>query len=174
MIDLARIKYQRKALELTQSQLAKQAGLSQSIIAKIESGRLDPTYSTVKKIEEALTRLQHIQEPEAKDFMTKTVISVTPETFRQEIIALFQKYKISQVPVIQNGIIIGMVTETNLIENEKETAKDMLTAPPPIVAPNTKKSVIISLLKQFPIVIITQGTKQIGVVTKSDILAKHF
>lgn len=39
---------------LTQIQLAKMSGVSQSTIAQIESGRKDPSISTLRKIAEAL------------------------------------------------------------------------------------------------------------------------
>ena len=44
----------RKLLKLTQKQLAKQAGVSQSLIAKMESKRIEPSYNKVKMIDQAL------------------------------------------------------------------------------------------------------------------------
>ena len=48
--ELEEIKKIRKSLGLTQAELAKRADVSQSIIAKIESGSIDPTLSKAKKI----------------------------------------------------------------------------------------------------------------------------
>ena len=62
MLDLGQIKLLRKALGITQHVLAKKAEVSQSIIAKIESSSIDPTYSKVCKIFEALDRLQKQEE----------------------------------------------------------------------------------------------------------------
>jgi len=46
----------RKELGLTQSKLAASAGVSQSIIAKIEAGSVDPSYSVVQRLFSALER----------------------------------------------------------------------------------------------------------------------
>jgi transcriptional regulator with XRE-family HTH domain len=49
-----RISYMRERRNLTQGELAKAAGVSQSTIAHIENGKKDPSLSTLKKIAEAL------------------------------------------------------------------------------------------------------------------------
>lgn len=49
-----RILYMRQRREMTQSQLSKAAGVSQSTIAQIESGEKDPSFSTLMKIASAL------------------------------------------------------------------------------------------------------------------------
>jgi transcriptional regulator with XRE-family HTH domain len=49
-----RISYLRERRHLTQSELAKLAGVSQSTIAHIEKGMKDPSLSTLKKIAGAL------------------------------------------------------------------------------------------------------------------------
>ena len=50
VFDITHLKKIRKQLDLTQYAFAKEAGISQSMVAKIESGKLDPTYSYIKKI----------------------------------------------------------------------------------------------------------------------------
>lgn len=49
-----RLKYLRQNRKLTQGELAKKAGVAQSTIAQIESGRKDPSISTIKLIAKAL------------------------------------------------------------------------------------------------------------------------
>lgn len=49
-----RITYLRERRNLTQSELAIAAGVSQSTIAHIENGKKDPSLSTLKKISHAL------------------------------------------------------------------------------------------------------------------------
>ena len=63
----------RKVLDLTQAKLAKLAGVSQSLIAKVESGKIDPSYSKVMKILETLDRIEKEEQVKAKDIMTKDV-----------------------------------------------------------------------------------------------------
>jgi len=52
-IDPKQLKKIRVQLGITQSELAKAAGVSQSLIAKLESGLVDPSFSTMKSISEA-------------------------------------------------------------------------------------------------------------------------
>src|SRR3989442_5090468 len=54
--SLGEIPKKRKELGLTQSRLAVSAGVSQSIIAKIEAGSVDPSYSVVQRLFSALER----------------------------------------------------------------------------------------------------------------------
>jgi CBS-domain-containing membrane protein len=56
----------------------------------------------------------------AKDIMTKEVISVRRETTVRELAALFCERRISSAPVVnEQGELLGMVTETDLIERDK-------------------------------------------------------
>lgn len=48
----------RRQLGLKQAELAKLAGVSQSLIAKLESGTIDSSYTKVKTIFDALERLE--------------------------------------------------------------------------------------------------------------------
>ncbi|MEM3267388.1 MAG: helix-turn-helix domain-containing protein [Conexivisphaerales archaeon] len=50
MYELREISKMRKVLGLTQVQLAKMAGISQSLLAKIEAGKVDPSYTRARKI----------------------------------------------------------------------------------------------------------------------------
>ncbi|MEM2547192.1 MAG: helix-turn-helix domain-containing protein, partial [Candidatus Bathyarchaeia archaeon] len=56
--SLDEIAKRRKLLGLTQKQLAKIAGVSQSFVAKVESGKIDPSYSKVKAIFDVLERME--------------------------------------------------------------------------------------------------------------------
>src|SRR5256885_6137333 len=49
---------QRRALGLSQQELARLASVRQETISRLESGKHSPTIRTVDKIEEALTRIQ--------------------------------------------------------------------------------------------------------------------
>ena len=63
----------RRVLGLTQTELAKLSGVSQSLIAKIESRKIDPAYSKVIAIFEALEnrKKQHREGRKAKEIMSK-------------------------------------------------------------------------------------------------------
>ena len=48
MFELNEISRLRKQLGLTQAELAKLSGVSQSLIAKLEAGKIEPSYSKAK------------------------------------------------------------------------------------------------------------------------------
>ncbi|MBI2672242.1 CBS domain-containing protein [Candidatus Woesearchaeota archaeon] len=175
VFDIANVKKIRKQLGLTQFELAKKSGLSQSLIAKIESNRLDPTYSRVKKIEETFDLLTKNEQKEAKDIMIKHIIYVNENTKVIEIIKILNKHKISQVPVLKNENIIGLISESTILKNNSGNikdlkAEDMMDNAPPIISGNTKIEVIKNLLKYYPIVLVKEKGKLTGLISKSDLI----
>ncbi len=57
----------------------------------------------------------------AMDIMTSIVITVTPDTSIQKLVAIFSEHNISGVPVVDDsGGLIGIVTESDLIDQTKK------------------------------------------------------
>tara|TARA_Y100000034_G_C6825319_1_gene372051 strand:+ start:30 stop:572 length:543 start_codon:yes stop_codon:yes gene_type:complete len=175
VFDITQLKKIRKQLNLTQHQFAKTSGLSQSLIAKIESGKLDPTYSKVKKIEEALELLTKKHEKEAREIMMKKIISVQQDEKASKIIDLMNKNSISQIPILEKDKVIGIVSESSIISKNLEEikllkAKDIMEESPPIIAKDTKLEVIKKLLQHYPLVLVKEKGKLIGLITKADLI----
>lgn len=172
--DLDEIKIIRKKLGLTQTELAKKANVSQSLIAKIESGRIDPTYSKAKKIFDTLTQLTKKTEVKAGDIMNKKVITVKPTDLVKDVIKKMKKYEISQVPVMDKHII-GLVSETTILNNMKKinsSVRDIMESAPPIISKETGIDIVTNLLKFFPVVLVLDNGRLEGLIAKSDILSK--
>jgi CBS-domain-containing membrane protein len=55
----------------------------------------------------------------ASDVMTKDVITVRRDTSVRELAELYVKHRISSIPVVEDGVLVGMVTETDLIEKDR-------------------------------------------------------
>lgn len=56
----------------------------------------------------------------AADIMTRDVITVRKETSIRELAEIFTRHRISSAPVVDaGGSLIGIVTETDLIEQDK-------------------------------------------------------
>lgn len=56
----------------------------------------------------------------AKDFMTTDVLTVQPETTVKELASLFIDRQVSGAPVVdQDGKLVGIITEADLIEQNK-------------------------------------------------------
>src|SRR3989338_9884210 len=175
VFDITPLKKIRKQLNLTQHEFAQKAGISQSMVAKVESGRLDPTYSNVKKIEQALELLTKNYEKEAKDIMIKNIISVNKDEKISNIIKLMNKYTISQLPVLEKDKVIGLILESSILNKGLEDiknlkAKDVMEEAPPIINKNAKLEVIKQLLRFYSLILIEDKGNLIGLITKSDLI----
>ena len=170
IFDITKLNEIRKKMGVTQKQFAQIAGVSQSAIAKIEAGRLDPSYSNVLKIEKAVEILRKKKEKEAKEIMIKKVITINPAEEIEKVIKTMIKHKISQIPVVERGNMIGLVTEASILEKKGKTAKDSMIEAPPTVSGNAKISVIKTLLIFYSIIVVKEKGKFIGVITKADLI----
>ena len=177
-IEINEIKHIRKKLGLTQNELANRAQVSQSLIAKVESGRLDPTYSNAKKIFDALKELSKKHEAKASEIMTNRIISVAPKDNIKEAINKMKKFNISQMPVIEEHKSIGLVSEAIILEamlgHKGKKINDIMEDAPPVVSKNTSISAISDLLKFYPLILVSEEGKLKGVITRSDLLAKMY
>lgn len=176
MIEIQNIKKIRMSLGLTQHQFAKNAGVSQSLIAKIESGRVDPTYSKVKQIEEALQLLAVKKELSLEEVMTKKIITAEPSEKAIEIIKVMNTKNISQIPIVDGDNVIGLVSESSALENveklKNSVAKEIMSEAPPIISIEASVSVVSNLLKHYSIVLVKKKGILAGVITKADLLQK--
>ncbi len=177
--DLAEIKRMRKKLDITQAKLARMAGVSQSLLAKIESGRISPTYGKTVQIFRSLERLSRQEGMKARDVMNSSIIGCAPEDTLSSVMAAMKKNGISQLPVIHNGKPVGLVTETGILEKiasglrpEDLKAGDVMEDCPPIISPESGMDVIAFLLRHFPLAIVSKNGRTLGIVTKADILEK--
>lgn len=174
---LEQIKVMRRKLGLTQTQLAKLADVSQSMIAKIESGQLDPSYSIVQSVFNALSSEGKKTELTAEQVCRKKIISIEYGASIHEAIKLMRKNEFSQAPVLQKGLIVGTVSETSLLTAVGEGKKivgEAMTDSPPQVGLKTPAKTLASLLLIHPLVIVADKGKAIGLVTKSDLLEKMY
>jgi predicted transcriptional regulator len=176
MEDLTELKKLRKKLSLTQSQLAKKANVSQSLIAKIESSKIDPSYTNAKKLFETLSLLDQTTELNAKSLMHDKIIYIKSTDLLKDTILKMKKHNISQMPVMKNNKVVGYVSESilleKLIDGDTQSIKvgDVMESSPPIVPPNTSQGVVANLLKHFPFVLVEEKGELIGLITKADLL----
>jgi predicted transcriptional regulator len=173
------IKKRRKLLDLTQKRLAMLSGISQSIVAKIESNKVSPSYTIIRKIFEVLESLEKKEESTAKQIMTEKIISLSKNDKLTKAIKLMETYGYSQIPVMEGGHSVGSLTDKTIldkltnnmsIENLKKLqVKSIMGESFPTVGENTSTSVITVLLKDNYAVLIRRKEKIVGIVTRSDL-----
>lgn len=177
--DIHELKHIRRKIGVTQVDLAKKSGVSQSLIAKIESGKLDPTYSKAQQIIQAVQFLSGQREPTAADIMQPRIISVKSTTFVKEVVKKLKQHDISQMPVIDDNKIVGLVTESSLLNSlldgqQHTQVEETMAEAPPTISGSAGASVVSDLLKHFPLVMIAEKGKLLGVVTKADVIQKLY
>ena len=101
VFDITQLRKIRKQLDMTQHKFAMEIGVSQSMIAKIEAGKLDPTYSYVKKIEDRIMHLTKRGEKEAKDIKTD-ILSGKAVIGKEAVLKSLKNKKLSKVYLASN------------------------------------------------------------------------
>lgn len=176
-MNLAEIRNMRRNIGLTQTELAKMAGVSQAFITRVESGKVDPSFTKVQKIFSALERIRTGLPKGAKiqDIMSKNVISVESKSYLRQAARIMKKKNISQLPVAEKGKIIGVITEADIAhaivsKPERLSVEDLMKLPMPMIDIDSDVDVIVRLLDYSPAVLITKKGSIAGIVTRADML----
>ncbi|MDG6982778.1 MAG: CBS domain-containing protein [Nitrososphaerota archaeon] len=180
LIEPRQLKKIRVQMGFTQGRLAREAGVSQSIVAKIEAGSVDPTYSTLAAISKALRSSPSEKVRTASDVMSSPVVGVQEGAKVRECAALMKAKGFSQVPVFAGERIVGTITDSHIM--------DLLSvAPDPhkvlearvtehiqpvfaVVGRDTPVDALFSLFKYLPAVLVESGEKVDGIITKIDLM----
>lgn len=179
--ELKEIGIRRKILGLTQSQLAAEAEVSQSLIAKVEAGKTDPAYSNAKVIFDSLKRLEQKKGgPTAGTMANRRLVWVRPSDSIGKAAELMRGEGVSQLPVIDGDNAIGSISEGTLMNKvyggekpadlSKKRVSEVMEEPFPRVAEDTPFTAVSALLEAGKAVIVTKGGKVLGIITKADVL----
>ncbi len=170
----------RKMMGLTQKKLAKKAGVSQSLIARIEKNSVDPRLSTVRKILGALSLIK--EGKIAKDVMHSPVITVKSKDTVRKAVELMRKHNISQLPVLKEKFMVGSVKESTIIHRiiRGGNIRKMFFTPiynimeNPFITVNPSMGIdeVLSIMSSgHPAVLVIDKGTLIGIITKIDVLS---
>ena len=169
----------RRKLGLTQSQLAELAGVSQSYIAKLEAGNIEPSYTKVKALFEALDRLEQEKQVSAGQIMNRSVVGIQKVTTISDAIEVMRRNGFSQLPVMDGERSVGSISEGTLLdhmlavkknESQAKTVSEIMDEPFPQVGEDAPVSLLTNLLKFYPAVLVQRKGGIVGIVTKADLL----
>lgn len=172
------IRSKRRSLGLTQAELAEAAGVSQSLIARIELDDVDPSYSTLSAIVAALNEAER-REVTVEELMNTDVAAVTPEEPVREAAEAMRQRGYSQLPVLDGGAPVGSVTERAIVAAINEAGREeladapvreVMAAPFPALDPDEPVGVAVRMLEDRAAVLVMEGGRVVGLVTKSDLL----
>ena len=112
-----------------------------------------------------------------KDYMTLNPRTVTPEENARDLAEKMKNLNYRQFPVVQDGKLVGIITEKDLInaltENQDVEVKDVMATDPITImedAPIESASDIIRIQNFNSLPVVTQDNTLVGIITVTDIL----
>jgi cystathionine beta-synthase len=109
----------------------------------------------------------------------RTVYTAQPTDRQTEVIAMMKRHDISQVPVVENGRLVGIVSEVELLDHmltaghshgRDETIEAIVRPKVTTVAPSTPLETLMSVFTTRRVVVVVEGDEVIGIITKIDLL----
>jgi predicted transcriptional regulator len=177
---LEEIGRRRRILAISQKKLASLAGISQSMIAKIESKRISPSYIKTKAIFDTLENLERRNEFKAKDISHGKVVGVQAHDAVSKGVRVMREMGFSQLPVFNDGQVVGSLTEKIIIEKfvaapkpdeiSRQSIEKIMDEAFPTVNEETPVSMLSTLLQYAPAVLVTKRGRVQGIITKADLL----
>jgi predicted transcriptional regulator len=170
----------RRQLGLKQTELAKAAGVSQSLIAKLEAATIDSSYTKVKTIFDVLEHLEFKTKVQAEKIRHNEVVSVQKSDSVSKVVNMMKEYGYSQIPVFEEKQSVGSVSEKTILrqilagkdleEISKLLTGDIMEEAFPQINEDAPLSLITSLLQTYSAVLVSKKGVLIGIITKADLL----
>ena len=171
----------RKSLDVTQAQLAKESGVSQSTIAKIESGSTSASYETVVRIFETLERMRdRARLVTASKIASRDIVTIQSVDTVKSASELMGRTGFSQLPVLKGTMSVGSISEKKIFEairSGKSMAQigsmkvqAIMDDSYPLVSENTPISIITSMMGGFDAVLVTDNGRVTGMITNADLI----
>jgi len=175
----ADLRERRTELELTQSDLAAKAEVSQPLIARIEGGDVDPRLSTLRRIVNALEAAQS-GVVRARDVMNDEVVSVEPDDAVSTASERMLQRGYSQLPVIREGSTPeGIISNKDIRQAKEDSAVDIAELPiseamresVATVEPDATLDEIEQALDHHDAVVVKSAGEIVGIITEADVVA---
>jgi predicted transcriptional regulator len=177
---LEEIAKKRRQLGLRQAELAKLAGVSQSLVAKLESGKIDSSYTKVKTIFDVLDRLEARTKIQEEKIVPNEIISVQKDEPILKVVRLMKEHDYSQIPVFSGKQSVGSISEKTILRQilagkdlaqiSKLPIEEVMEEAFPQVGEDAPLSLISSLLQTYPAVLVSRKGIVQGIITKADLL----
>ncbi len=170
----------RRQLGLKQADLAKLAGVSQSLVAKLEAGKIDSSYTKVKTIFDVLDRIEAKTKIQEAKVVPNQVIGIQKMESVAEVVQLMKEHGYSQIPVFSKKQSVGSISEKTILHEilagkdlaqvSKLPVEEIMDEAFPQVSEDAPLSLISSLLQTYPAVLVAKKGSVTGIFTKADLL----
>ncbi|HQU68713.1 MAG TPA: HPP family protein [Albidovulum sp.] len=148
---------------------------------------------------EQLAAAHSMHDLRCEDFMSRDLVTVSPDTPAGRVAALFRKHGFTSIPVVEKGDVLrGVIFQIDLIRSARRAAqrdhrgffqmltllsgpngkavpraRDIMSTGLPTVSKETPAGALLSLLEdgQAEAVPVMEGDRIIGIVTRSDLVS---
>lgn len=181
----AEIRAARKAAGMSQKRLARACGLSQSTIARMETGisELNPSYRSVFYVIEALgsgpAGRHRMMGRSAQEIMHRRIIYVKPDTSVLDAVEVFKDYDFPQLPVLDSSRhVVGTVYQKDLLNAATQNPElvrrrrvaSIMRASLPQVDRGSEIAGLKPALEVSGAVVVVDGGRAVGIITIYDML----
>jgi len=171
------IRDQRYSLDLSQTELAKKAGISPSQLSRIENQSGRATYQMIYEIQETLGELRESSTTPVAEFL-KTKHELQSDDYRFAYIvpgdsvstagAIMHELDISQLPVLSDaGENIGRITDQDLLSaslSPDDRVEEHMRRPFPSIPGDAPQSTVKTQLRTNEAILVTPGDTDLPVV----------
>ncbi|MGC8817041.1 MAG: CBS domain-containing protein [Candidatus Hadarchaeum sp.] len=180
VVKPSEVRAMRMRLGFSQSKLAKLAGVTQAYIAKIESGKADPRFSTLERISKVL---EQASAPEkqvlVEKIMSAPIVFARPNDKVETVIKTMRAHDISQLPVLDREVQVGSISESSVVQRIatgenmarllRRNVSEIMDKPFPTVAKEADVNIVYSLLEHAPAILVVDHGRPVGIITKADV-----
>ncbi|MFX0107693.1 MAG: CBS domain-containing protein [Candidatus Hodarchaeota archaeon] len=168
------LKKMREDAGFTQSEIAIEVGVSQSYIARLERGTLDPKLSVVNKIVEVINQRRTTL---CSEVMTVDPLTVDARDLVTIAIGIMRDNDYSQLPVVRGTRTVGLLTERDVIRNLNRDLEGLsvqaIMSPEgvPMVDESTPVDAVLPLFQIYQAVLVLSQGRLTGIISRSDLLS---
>ena len=130
-----------------------------------------------------LLKIKRASEVKAREIMTSPLTTIAPEASVDEAWKLAARKRIKRLPVVENGVLVGIVSIHDIITRKPEyvlefyakmTVKDIMVRPVIVKDEEALVTKIAEDMEEFGIgsVVITKGGAPAGIITERDMALK--
>lgn len=137
----------------------------------------DEWLSEKKLLDVEKVMVKNVIDAKIRKSLTPAIISATSEMTIGECLTLMSSHEISEIPVIDNGKMVGSVRENKLMGKllqERESnilpVSEIMEEPMPILKADEDIQSGIQQLKEYPAIAVEEFGRIIGVITRHDVI----
>jgi len=177
----------RRKVGLTQSELAKRVGISQSLIARIECGRVNPSIVTLRRILAVIEK-----ERKAHSFVIDILLwkrrtsklppllYVNPSDKVRRAVFLMKRHAVSQLPVLTGKNQVGSISERTIIQQLiasglnsvfTKSVQEIMDLPFPTIDVSESVEILFNQIAEgVEALLVMDKDRPVGVITKIDVI----